>query len=190
MTISAFDFANNLHDSTIERLEYFPDKRIAVMTVDFPIWFQNWFAEGMPEKGRLLAVFENVGQANVPDGFSFSDNTVDHNEYENGVLRLFCAWHTGRGEEYGEIEIEAENVSVQILPHTPDSGKSWEETNIILFVCQARRMGEKRTADYLAEERFKPGELVVVQAGESLPEELAEIIAVAQTTSLADRNFF
>ena len=42
-------------------------------------------------------------------------------------------------------------------------------------------MGEKRTADYLAEERFKPGELVVVQAGESLPEELAEIIAVAQT---------
>ncbi|MBR4204459.1 MAG: hypothetical protein IKQ92_03185 [Clostridia bacterium] len=188
MTVSAFDCANNLHDSTIERLEYFPDKRIAVLTIDFAIWFQGWFVHGMPENGYLLAVFENVGRVRVPDGFTFSDNTVYLSEYRDGALRLFCGWHPDAGEDYGEIAIEAESVSVQILPHTPASGKAGDDADDVHFVCQAERAGEKKTADYLAEERFEPGDLVVVQAGENQPEELAKIIAVARGPRYFRRN--
>lgn len=98
-----------MHDSLFTSITQ--DKNTVKMVIDFAYWMQPGFSEGSPETGPLKVEFSNVTRfvcpENIPlDQVSILKTSCKENTIQFSILNDIT-------NEYFEIVIEAESVSVQ-----------------------------------------------------------------------------
>jgi len=115
MTITELVEKYYFHDSSIDKVEYYPEKREATLLIDFCNWMQDDYSSDKDENIVLKLVFTNVsgisGETPLFDvNMIFDCDAVDNGRaIEFFTERTDIANHT---EEYHTLRIVAEDVSV------------------------------------------------------------------------------
>ena len=126
MTLQEFREKYYLHDSSIEKVTFDPEKKILTLTIELCFWWQDWYDKKEPTNGLIRITFENVSLFEYDDSIAdriFSDE-LDSEIHcadldENGVLVFFSVevidYSNDDDDIYYSLKVKAENVEVEEL---------------------------------------------------------------------------
>lgn len=77
MTLTEFANKYDLHDSTIEKIEYDKNKKVATFKIDFCQWRQKDFVQGQAENVMIDVNFFAVKELELPNTISKSNTILD-----------------------------------------------------------------------------------------------------------------
>lgn len=112
MTPSELFKRYTFHDSLLEKADYSPAFKTAVLEIDFCYWQQNDYTDAMPETGIIHLRFSGVA------GFSFPSYPLNSDE----IVRVRCdtdntvilTVYNDLTEEYHELSVTADSVIMEI----------------------------------------------------------------------------
>lgn len=113
MKIKDFIGMYNFHDSFFKSISYNEEKSILVMEIEFAFWMQKNYIEGTPEEGILTIEFQRVTQYSCPNGDPCGSFVGILNTYMNEAGICVFALMDDESNTFFEMQIQAENVSVQ-----------------------------------------------------------------------------
>lgn len=113
MTLPELFKKYTFHDSLLEKADYSPTDKNAVLEIDFCYWQQNDYTDAMPETGIIHLRFSGVTE------FSFPAYPLNSDE----IVRIRCDSHNtviltvynDLTEEYHELSVTADSVIMETL---------------------------------------------------------------------------
>ena len=101
------------HDSLLEKADYSPTDKTAVLEIDFCYWQQSDYTDKMPETGRIQLRFSGVTEFSFPTYPMDSDEIVRVRcDSENTVVMTVYSDLT---EEYHKLSVTADSVIMETL---------------------------------------------------------------------------
>ena len=113
MTPSELFEKYTFHDSLLEKADYYPTDKTAVLEIDFCYWQQNDYTDKMPETGIIHLRFSGVASFSFPSYPMNSDEIVRVRRNSDNTVILTV--YNDLAEEYHELSITADSVIMETL---------------------------------------------------------------------------
>jgi len=114
----------NLHDSLIESVRYFADRRRVEIGIDLCNWMQPGYTDPEPENVRVTMVFEGVGRFEMSDaGYLFDgDEILVADEIDERTVKI--VYRTAK--DVGIILVTADRIVFSAVDPQPGPGGTGE----------------------------------------------------------------